>query len=479
MNRDPGPAASASGLQPPACSDGGARATAVLLAYYFFPSPEVGAKRMTALAEFLGTHGRPVTVVSAFYGVTSLDSGDGRFANLRLETISERQHWLIALLVRAKRLVLGRGAAAEASGPQRRAARGTVTPGRSWLAALHGIFFALVHLVDNTKGWSRSAARHLVRLGRREPAGLIIVSGPPMSPLYAAISAGRRLRVPVLVDLRDPLYYERGAEGASRVALDRWARRRLERYVIPRAAAVVTTSPGLRDLLRTRFPEARRRIVCITNGFDGEPKPAITQTNHRLTIVYAGSLYLQRDPFPFLSALERLIHTPGVDASRIEVEFAGECAQYRGVVLREWLAAREVGRIVRIHGRMGAAELDRLYARATVLLNFAERQPLQVPAKTFELLALGREVLMLCEPDSDTARVIGGVAGAVHALSSDSAQLQSTLHDLYQRHVVEGRLRAPTARDIQRFSRARHNQLFLGVIDDVARGAAALTGEYE
>jgi hypothetical protein len=245
----------------------------------------------------------------------------------------------------------------------------------------------------------------------------------------------------------------------------------VERYILRRAAYVTTTSPSLSTRLQRSYPEIADRISCIYNGFDESPLPQRANTGSRLAIVYAGTLYLNRNPFPFLEAVGHLLTQPDVDASRVEVLFAGECEQYRGISLRSWLAERPWGGAVTIYPRLDAQELEQLYGRATLLLNFAEGQRLQVPAKTFELLALGRELLVLCEPDSDTAMLVRSIGGVSCVQSRDETALRGLLRDVYRRHVIEGTLRAPSPRDIEEYSRSAQNKLFLAVIEKARRGA--------
>jgi hypothetical protein len=75
--------------------------------------------------------------------------------------------------------------------------------------------------------------------------------------------------------------------------------------------------------------------------------------------------------------------------------------------------------VLSIHRRLNSTELGRLYERATLLLNLAEAQHVQVPAKTFELLALGGEQVFPCEPDSDPASLVQGIAGISGVSSKD------------------------------------------------------------
>jgi hypothetical protein len=449
----------------------------IIATYHFFPSAEVGAKRMTALAEHLRQCSLSVTIVSAFQGLDAYGAEDPRWHNLRgyhLQRIAERRTPALDLMVRGKNLLRRLLRPKPVASVEPPGGRGPDVAGKSVPAAiaapLHRALFAVIHILDDKKRWAIDAGRSIVARVKHSAASVIVVSAPPRSVLFGAVWAARRVRLPVIVDLRDPLYLEVKSDSWAARWRERWVPWLLERYVMRRADAVVTTSPSLQEQLGARYPAARDHIYCIQNGFDGTARPPRSATGHRLVMVYAGALYLNRNPFPLLEAVEDLLRQPEIDESRIEFVLAGECEYYAGISLADWLSTRHCARVVTIERRLDAEALQRLYERATLLVNFAEGQRMQVPAKTFELLALGREVLVLCEPDSDTARIVNGLAGVTAARSSEGL-LRSTLRNLYQRHAVEGRLCAPPPEVVARFGRSAQNERFRKLIQHIASGA--------
>jgi hypothetical protein len=237
------------------------------------------------------------------------------------------------------------------------------------------------------------------------------------------------------------------------------------------ASAVTTASPGIAAALRDAYPQHAAKMHVVLNGFDGEPLAPVLQTGHRLNILFAGILYTNRDPFPFLEALERLLARPGVDASRVTVRFVGNCESYRGQSLAEWLKNRRAARVVQLVSEVAPEELKPFINEATVLLNFAQGQRGLIPAKTFEHLASGRELLAVCEADSDTGRLLDSVRGSVRLNPGDQAALDAALVDLYQRHVVDGAPRVPSPEDVRRYSRSGQNQLFMRVVSSTACSA--------
>jgi hypothetical protein len=205
------------------------------------------------------------------------------------------------------------------------------------------------------------------------------------------------------------------------------------------------------------------------NGFDGAIRPALSSTNHRLDILYAGSLYVGRDPFPFLEALETLLQEPGIDASHITVRFIGHCDSFRDRRLADWLRGRRSEAVVELRPPVSEAELLPLAEQATVLLNLAQGQQNQVPAKTFEHLASGREVLALCEADSDTGRLLDSVPGAIRIEPNDPEGLAEALRGLYHRHVIDGIPRALPMEQVQAYSRQAQNKRFINALNSGMR----------
>jgi hypothetical protein len=88
---------------------------------------------------------------------------------------------------------------------------------------------------------------------------------------------------------------------------------------------------------------------------------------------------------------------------------------------------------------------------------------MQIPAKTFELLIAGRELLFFCENDSDTARVAKQLHG-IKVASGDPTELRDILSDLYDRHVRQGTSELPGQDKVANFSREIQNAAFLEVL---------------
>lgn len=300
-------------------------------------------------------------------------------------------------------------------------------------------------------------------------ADVICSSGPPMSNHIASYLVSKRFRIPLIVDLRDP-WTIRSSEVPSNGGITRRISQFFEQHVLHHAAAITVTTDHVARTLADSFPGIVGKIHVVLNGYDGDRRPAKAESGNRLSMLFAGELYVNRSPFEFLEAVERLLSRADVDASRLEIIFVGNCDSFQGVQLRDWMTGKRCDSVTRILPPVRAIELEPYTERATVLMNFSQGQSWAIPAKTYEHMASGREMLVFCERESATGRLIEGIPGVCMADPRDSAQLDDTLNDLYQRHVVEGVSRAPSEEAAAPFSRESQSDLFVNIVEEVAAG---------
>jgi len=447
--------------------------TVLLVSYHFHPSNEIGARRPTALARFLVAKGLRVVVVSAF-GHQHVESGGELSRGIVAIPVKVPPRTFIDALVAMKRNAVrtDRVDVIPDGGQQPAAVRASAS---RLISHLRGLFFRLLYFVDQYKKWSWQASKAAVRAGREYDATLIVASAPPDSTLLAGAWAARRLGIPYVPDLRDPWSDSLSwAYPARRIELR--LLRILERWVMRSAAAVTSTGASVAALLAERYQGLGSRIHVIRNGYDGGIAPRLSHTDGRLSILFAGELYVGRDPFPLLSGLEWLLARPEVDSARVQVTFMGNASSYDGQSLQAWMQGKRCASVVRILPPQTPEGVAAAVAQSTVLLNLAQQQRLSVPAKTYEHLASGREVLLICEDDCETARLVSAVRGVNQVDPADFHALTQTLLDLYNRHVVRREVTAPAETDVSRFSRASANGDFYAVLASVAALRVAAEG---
>jgi hypothetical protein len=431
--------------------------TVLIISYHFLPSSEVASRRVTALARFLAARNVRVIVVSAFGG-QAVRAECEILPGVLAVPVPLPKWTLRAVLVALKRLLLRRKSGTLSNAAPLATQNGEM--GR--LSKLRIAFFRIAYFIDEYKKWSWYASRAAVRVGRKYQAGLVLSSSPPPSVLLAGTLAAKRLGVPHVADLRDPWTDAPADADLTRVEL--WLVRLFEQQVMHSAAAITSTGAHLVERLACRYPDIRDKVHVVRNGYDGEPRESPPSTRGRLTVLFAGELYSGRDPFPLLEALERIVARPDVDASKISLTFMGRVEEYRGRSLSNWLRGKRCAAVVALLPRQPQHVVDQAVSDSTVLLNLCQQQHLSVPAKTYEHLASGRENLLLCERDSETAHVVAGIRGVNQVDPRDSSALENTLLELYRHHAVEARLTAPAAKDVLQFSRDCANERFWEVM---------------
>lgn len=442
--------------------------TVLIISYHFYPSNEIGARRVTALARHLSAHGIRVVVVSAF-GDQAVESGAEILPGVVAIPVARPSRALLNALVAMKRRRLRALRASAADIPanaERASERASMTAwARDW-------YFRFLYFVDEYKRWSWRASRAAVRAGRGYGASVVLASGPPHSTLIAASRAARDLRLPYVADLRDPWSDYLAWVSTSR-KFELGLMRRLERRVLRTAAAVTSTAETVSALLLSRDKDLQGRLRVIRNGYDGTPALGSTATHGRLSILFAGELYVGRDPFPFLFALERVLARPEVDSSRVSVTFMGKVDSYAGQSLPSWIHGKLCASVVKLLPPQPSAVVAEAAAASTLLLNLAQGQHLSVPAKTYEHLASGREILLICENDCETARLVRGLRGVNQVDPANLDALVATLLSIYERHVIRGEMMVPDEVEVMRFSRQAANEAFLEVLESVTRPGSA------
>ena len=432
----------------------------LLISYHFYPSNEIGGRRTTALARFLASKGARVIVVSAFGGATIVP-GSEVMTGVIAAPVKQPRKALIDFVVSRKQRAAKRGPE-DAVGGTGNDARTTSVLWRM-RSNIRRIFFQVVYFVDQHKHWGWRAAREAIRVGKQFDARLVLSSSPPFTTLLTGRWVASRLGIPHIADLRDP-WTDAIAVARPSQRVELLLLRFLEGWALRSAAAITSTTLSVAELLAARYPTVRRKMHVVRNGYDGEVRTANPDTGGRLAILFAGELYLGRNPFPFLATLEALLARPDVDPARISATFMGSVAHYNGQSLASWIKAKRCATVVKILPQSPQHEVTSAVAESTLLLNLSQEQPLSIPAKTFEHFACAREILLLCENDCETASLVAGMPGVNQVDQRDAQALERVLLDIYRRHVLQCRMTVPTKTDILKFSRAAANERFWNVI---------------
>jgi glycosyltransferase involved in cell wall biosynthesis len=240
----------------------------------------------------------------------------------------------------------------------------------------------------------------------RERVDALFASSLPQYVHWVADRLSREFKIPWIADYRDLADQEPIAGGNVAKSSVQWLRRqqivhRDVRYA-QSAAAITTVSEGLAERLRAR---SRPPVHTVMNGFDPDDFPSscrVRERNAQFTIMYAGCLFGNRDPGPFLAGIDLLLEQAPELRERLAVVFYGKssaqivkyltqmrhrCVVTLGPVLTHEMAVREI-------------------CRADVLCLLSHPGKGIATGKIFEYLAAGRPILSVPGDGDITDRIL-------------------------------------------------------------------------
>ncbi|HET7585751.1 MAG TPA: glycosyltransferase [Gemmatimonadaceae bacterium] len=459
----------------------------LLLSFHFPPDPAVGALRWQKLATHLAELGCAVDVIALHPDelasqdrrqLEALPPGTRVFGVRRVRAIAERvEHALWQATRTLRRLAVRRPlrgggggdpsldhstAITNRSGDSRIPSAPPATPRVSSLsraearasrrdrrAAARALQAWVAFARDGA--WARAAAAlalRLVRSGARYDA--IVTCGPPHMVHEGGRRVARRTGLPLVVDLRDPWsLVERLPEYlASPLCWSLAARH--ERRVFRAASLIVANTDAAAAALRERYPALAARVITITNGYDDdEPIPA-ARAERQFRLVYAGSIYIDRDPRLVFRALERVIRALSLTPPDIGFELVGNVDRYGGVPVQRIAEEEGIAPFVRTGAPRPRHEVMELMAGGTMLVSLKQDSVTAIPSKVFEYMRFPAWLLILAARGSATEMLLRGSDADVVDPDDVDAIASAIAHRV--RQFRDGIRPEPIARDV-RFSR--------------------------
>ena len=368
----------------------------LLIAYYFPPSVDAGAKRALGFARHLGAHGFDVTVLTVRDGNYATAPDDAWEDGPEIVRVpEERFPW-------QNGAPAGRPEAAASSGAS--------------ASALRQMVRTALYVPDAWRGFRRPAVRRALALHAEHTFDVVWTTSSPWT-LLGVGAALRDAGLPWVADLRDLwLQNQYGyPHGRMRRAVDA----RLERDWLARADAITTTTDAQAELLRT--DAFGPPVHTVRNGFlattDAERDPCADADRFR--IVFAGKLYAHADhsAVPFLNVLAAWRERAPDEALRVRADFYGRVDDGFDAAV----AARGLTEIVHFHGLVGRDRVAAELADADVALVLVPRAHREiVVTKLYDALGALTPVLLLGPTDGEAAEILCGVGGGVACESGDT-----------------------------------------------------------
>ena len=258
--------------------------------------------------------------------------------------------------------------------------------------------------------WSRTAARRALELLPEGPQRPVLYStAPPVSVHLAALQAKRRRPDAIwIADFRDPL---RGNPFRAKSGLPARMDSAIEERIFRSADLVIANTDTTAAMWRGRYPQYTDKIQTIWNGFDPTDTihAELLPPRSQKVLCHTGNLYGGRHPGVLLSSIARLTDAGVLRAESIRIQLIGPVAE-KCIPNPETLQALIRAGCVEFVPRMvpkPEARKAMATADGLLLLDLNEHNTdLQVPAKLFEYLQIGRPVLAWTARRSPSDRIL-------------------------------------------------------------------------
>jgi hypothetical protein len=392
---------------------------ALLITYHFPPSIAAGAQRWDVFARAGVERGWEFDVIAA------MESADVRRDGIRVHGVPEEPHWLNRL---TNRLVVAKNQRRRVgTTPQQVTPQVSVEPQvikrsdirfpRTLRDVRRNVRALMAH--TNELPWMNGAGRLARQLVAEHRYDVIIASGPPHVSCEAARVAAVASGTPLVLDFRDPwslidVIQERFASWSYFTISAR-----LERRVVGASSLLVMNTPRAARAMQAVYPSAD--IISVPNGFNGQ-RPSPRHPNDRFIAMYAGTIYLDRDPRPLLAAVARLAPELGLTPDNFCLQFVGRELSFGGRSPEQLAADAGVPPgLVESRGAVPRTQLFEAMEAVAMLVNLPQGEVQCVPSKVYEYLHFPAWVLGIEHQNTATHDVLSAVGADIAAPGDVSA----------------------------------------------------------
>jgi hypothetical protein len=432
----------------------------LLIAYHFHPDAAVGALRTIKYAKYLPKFGwQPHVLTTQPRYYRNLDYRTGKWPlpddlYKRLSSMFSRESDNRSTKREQIRTSDPNAAEKTADMP-------------AWKKFLHSLSIT----PDVNAGWFPPAAWKAVRLIRQHRYDIIYTSGPPQTCHLVGLAASKLTGVPWVLDFRDPWHEPQRKHPFAQA----WWTNFQERYEarsVRQAHRVITTTDEWRDaLIERHHPDLDDKCLSIVNGFDEEDFREIADTpreraSKRITFLHAGTLYYGRDPYALLTAAGELQQEGAIGAEEAALVFRGILDVDRDRI-DSITTKYGMHSSVSIKPPVPRTDYIDLLLNSDILILFqGSAASVHIPAKAFEYLASGKQILVLTDKGATRNFMLQFEQVSI-ARINDKDDIKRALMECYERARSGYRVSTTDPR-MKAITKLRLTEKFAGVLDSIS-----------
>ncbi|UCD63476.1 MAG: glycosyltransferase [Candidatus Zixiibacteriota bacterium] len=446
----------------------------LLIAYHYHPDLQVGAQRTIKYAKYLPQFGwepHVLTVKSDYYPQQDTSPPESACPAYRTG-MWPRPDDIYAGLKRVLRRTR--------SQPEGERARSGVAAGQSvekpptpvWKKSLNTLSLT----PDNFSGWFFPATLTAWRLIRKHKYDVIYTSGPPQTCHMVGWAAHRLTGVRWVIDFRDPWLFPKERDRHV-LRLSKKFDEYFEKQAARQAALVITTTDEWRDHLKSLYkPLLDHKCHTIVNGFDeddfgSEDRTATEKAADMMKFLHAGNLYAGRDPSAMLEAAGELLTEGFVRPKDVLFAFYGNSDIDMSRINRS-IAYHQMEQAVTFAPPVSrSGYLDLLRGADVLILVQGETGRVHIPAKAFEYLGTGKEILVLTS-EGATKNFMSRFEHVHIADLNDKPAIKERLKTIITRGRSGGFGEAKSS-GLKAVTKRQLTAQFAGLLDDIATGGSS------
>jgi glycosyltransferase involved in cell wall biosynthesis len=437
----------------------------LLISYLFHPDLEVGAVRSVKFARYLPEFGwEPyvLTVDTRFIeqkDPKELDFDCPIFRTTKWPTPNDGYMWLKRKIGRTKPPVTDASNLPIDAEPQ-------VKQSPFWKRFIDSLSLT----PDSSIGWLIPATKKAISLIKQHKIDVIYTSGPPFTCHLVGLIAKKFTGRKLVCDYRDP-WTTGNRVGDHFNAVSLAFERFLEKKSLSKANLILATTPAIIDQLIKTYHIEHEKAATIFNGYDEKDikgRTKYSKTNNKpLTFLYAGTLYMGRDPLPIFQAISELLNDGQLAQNDMRLEFIGNI-ELGNARIRHVIAKLGLDDIVTIEGLISRDKyFDRIINADVLILIQSKGASPQIPGKTYEYLATGNPILALV-PQGAASALMSEFDNVLIAEPGNMAQIKECILRLKNGLAYELRGKLKNEKLLNELTRRGQTMKLASILDKLA-----------
>ena len=343
-----------------------------------------------------------------------------------------------------------------------------------------GHYLRYLALPDRWVSWILGGIPAGLRAVRDHQIDVVYSTFPVMSAVVIGLGLRRFTGLPWVLDLRDPM----SQDNYPHNPLVRRVWRSIEQACMRHVSRVIFTAEATRRMYLDRYPRFLTPGMCIliSNGYDEEdfrtlsiPASGPAPAGRPIRLVHSGLVYpVERDPRPMFSAVSRLKKMGRLSASKVQIVFRAPGSEN---LYRKLLAERSIDDLIVLEPHLPYRQALQECADADGLLLFqAANFDVQVPAKAYEYLRIGKPILALTTHTGDTATLLHEMGGATIVNIASEDEIYEGL-SAFVEALRAGTHPLPDKDKIRRYTRQTQAGQLAKVLDGLTVGTRSVNRE--